>query len=466
MTILIMKFGGSCLVDKFAFDKILTITEKNLKVKKIYVASAFNEITNLLLTTSLKLDDQELVNKNLDEIRERHMKVIEEIFETENKYYIKSKHWIEKKLNELKNILADVKEFGLEDYHEDSILSFGEILSTYILNQFILSKGIKSKYLSGTDIIITNDTFKNAYPLYDLINKRIKERVIPPLNRFGLLCITGFIGRNKLGSITTLGRGGSDYTATIIARVLYDAVNEKDIKVIFWKDVDGLYAIDPQFIQNSSLINKLNYNEAKQIANFGAKILHPKCIEAIEQYRIPIEIRNFTKPLQQDHYTLISDETDVTNIKGISVVKIATIITITSGSMVDIPGVLAKIFKVMKKKNISVSFVAQSSSEVSTSFIVKKERAEEALEALKIDEYFSEFFKFSWEDVAIINITGNKVLENKTKAYIFTLLDNRNIEVRAISQSYKDLNLSIIIDTKNLYDAIEIIHKGLYEKHN
>jgi len=462
MTILVMKFGGSCLVDKSAFDKILSITESNLKVKKVYVASAFNEITNLLLNTSLKLDSQEIVEKNIGDIRDRHIKIIEEIFDKESKYYVKSKRWIDKKLNELQNILADVKEFGLEDYHEDSILSFGEIMSTYILNQFILSKGIKSKYLSGTDIIITNDTFKNAYPLYDLINKRIKERVIPPLNKVNLLCITGFIGRNKLGSITTLGRGGSDYTATIIARSLYDIGDDKDISVVFWKDVDGLYAIDPQYIKNSSLINKLNYNEAKQIANFGAKILHPKCIEAIEQYRIPIEIKNFTKPLQKDQYTIISDETDLTKIKGISVVKIATIITITSGSMVDIPGVLAKIFKVMKKKNISVSFVAQSSSEVSTSFIVKKEKSDDALSALKSDEYFTDFFKFSWEDVAIINITGNKILENKTKAYIFTLLDNKNIQVRAISQSYKDLNLSIIIDTKDLNEAIQIIHDGLY----
>ena len=218
---------------------------------------------------------------------------------------------------------------------------------------------------------------------------------------------------NKIGYITTLGRGGSDYTATILARALYDVGHDKNIKIILWKNVDGLLAINPKFVHQSSLIENLNYNEAKHIANFGAKILHPKCLEAIEKYKIPLEIRNFDKPLERK-FTLISEITDKEQIKGISAVEFATIITVISGSLVDVPGVLAKIFKVMSKNKINVSLVAQSSSEISTSFTVIEEDSERAITALKSSKFFLEFFEIIWEDVAVINITGQKILETKT----------------------------------------------------
>ncbi|TFG27956.1 MAG: aspartate kinase, partial [Promethearchaeota archaeon] len=261
-----------------------------------------------------------------------------------------------------------------------------------------------------------------------------------------------------------LGRGGSDYTATILARAIYDAANDKDIKVILWKDVDGLLAIDPKYVPQASLIKNLDFEEAKEIANFGAKVLHPKCLEVIEKRNIPLEIRNFDKPLEKVNFTKISDFSDIEQIKGISAVESATIITVTSGSMVDVPGVLAKIFKNMAKNKISVSLVAQSSSEVSTSFIVKGEDTERAMKALKSEEFFSEFFEISFKPVAVINITGLKILENKTKTQIFNALDKKNIKVKAISQSFEELNLSIVVDKENLMDAISVIHNDLCEE--
>ena len=144
--------------------------------------------------------------------------------------------------------------------------------------------------------------------------------------------------------------------------------------------------------------------------------------------------------------------------------EFATIITIISGSMVDVPGVLAKIFKVMSKNKISVSLVAQSSSEISTSFIIKEEDYEKAITALKSSKYFLEFFEIKWEHVAVINITGLKILETKTKAEIFNALDKINIKIKAISQSYDELNLSIVIEREKLVEAINIIHDDLYEE--
>jgi aspartate kinase len=465
MPIIVMKFGGSCLTDKTAFKKILRITNIYKDVKKIFVVSALKGITDLLLKTAQGLEDVKVTDQNISLIEKKHLDVIEQIFEEDSEHYIKAKDWVDIKLSELDDAFADIKEFGLEPYYRDYVLSFGEILSTFILNQYLLSCSLDSVYIPANKIIITNDEFNNAYPLYELINSRIQNLLLPLLEnpkKDVIMCLTGFIGRNKIGYITTLGRGGSDYTATILAHSLYSIGNDKNIKVLLWKDVDGLLAINPKYVPESSLIKNLGYDEAKHIANFGAKILHPKCLEAIEKFKIPLEIRNFNKPLD-DNFTEISVHSDKEKIKGISAVEFATIITIISGSLVDVPGVLAKIFKVMSKNKINVSLVAQSSSEISTSFIVDPEDSEEAIEALNQSKFFSEFFEIKWEDVAVINITGLKILETKTKAEIFSALDKKNVKVKAISQSYNELNLSLVIEREKLIEAINVIHDDLWE---
>jgi len=461
-----MKFGGSCLIDINAFKKILEVTKIYENVKKVYVVSALRGATDLLLKMTQDIDTPKELDKTMAIFEKKHFDIIERIFKEDSEEFTKTKDWLDKKLSDLEDIFADIKEFGLEPYYKDYILSFGEMISTYILNQFLMSRGFESIFIPATKVLITNDEFNNAYPLYNLTNARVGRLLIPLLEnpkKNTIVCITGFIGRNKIGYTTTLGRGGSDYTATILAHSIYEMGSDKDIKVILWKDVDGLLSIDPNYIPQASLIRNLDYEEAKHIANFGAKVLHPKCLEAIEKKRIPLEIRNFDKPLEEIDYTTISGYTDKSFIKGISAVEDAIIISITSGSLVDVPGVLAKIFKIMSKNSISVSLVAQSASEISTSFIVKKEDAEKALKALDKSGYFSDFFEIKNEEVAIINITGLKVLDNLTKVKIFQALEKRQIKVKALAQGIEELNFSIVISKGKLIDAINVIHNDLYE---
>ena len=464
--IVIMKFGGSCLVDRSAFKKIIKILKIYKDEKKIVVASAFSGITELLLSTAQNVNNSTIIEDNIAILEKKHFNMIEQIFKEDTEHYVKAKDWVDEKLSDLEDAFADIKEFGLEPYYQDLILSFGEILSTYILNQYILSKGLESVYIPANNLIITNDEFNNAYPFYKLTNERTRRMIIPLLEnpkKDVIICITGFIGRNKIGYTTTLGRGGSDYTATILARSIHEVGIDKNITVILWKDVDGLLTINPKYVPQSTLIKNLDYNEAKHIANFGAKILHPKCLEAIEKKNIPLELRNFNKPLQKFDFTKISVLTDKNEIKGISTVEDAVIITVISGSLVDVPGVLAKIFKVMSKNRISVSLVAQSASEISTSFIVKGIEAQKAVDALESSGYFSDFFEIKFEEVAIINITGFKILENTTKAIIFQALEKKDIHVKALTQSTEELNLSLVIERQDLMDAIKVIHDDLCE---
>ncbi|MFX0017318.1 MAG: aspartate kinase [Promethearchaeota archaeon] len=466
MTIIIMKFGGSCLIDKNAFKKIFEVTKIYENVKKVYVVSALRGATDLLLKMTQDIDNEKELDKTMAIFEKKHFDIMEKIFKEDSEEFNKTKDWLDRKLSDLEDVFADIEEFGLEPYYKDYILSFGEMVSTYILNQFLMSRGFESIFIPATKLLITNDEFNNAYPLYNLTNARVGRLLIPLLEnpkKNTIVCVTGFIGRNKIGYTTTLGRGGSDYTATILAHSIYEMGSDKDIKVILWKDVDGLLSIDPNYIPKASLIRNLDYEEAKHIANFGAKVLHPKCLEAIEKKKIPLEIRNFDKPLEKIDYTTISGYTDKSFIKGISAVEDAIIISITSGSLVDVPGVLAKIFKIMSKNSISVSLVAQSASEISTSFIVKKEDAEKALIALNKSEYFSDFFEIKNEEVAIINITGLKVLDNLTKVKIFQALEKKQIKVKALTQSIEELNFSLVISKGKLIDAINVIHNDLYE---
>jgi aspartate kinase len=435
--------------------------------KKVYVASALQGITDLLLSTAQNLDKPKEIDKKIALIEKVHLDVIEQIFKHDTEHYNHAKLWLDERLSELENVFTDIQEFGLEPYYKDYIYSFGEQISTYILKEYLLNKKFDAEYVSGKDVIITNDEFNNAYPLFDLTSNRVKNHILPLLenpNKDTIVCVTGFIGRNKIGYITTLGRGGSDYTATILARALHRTGKEKDIKVILWKDVDGLLAINPKYVTNPTLIKKIDYEEAKQIANFGAKILHPKCLEAIEDLEIPLEIRNFNKIPTQTDYTEISSQTDQSQIKGISTVEKAMIISLVSGSMVDVPGVLARIFKIMGENEISVSFVAQSSSEISTSFIVKEEDSQKTINLLNSEKFFSDFYEIKWEEVAILNITGMKILENATKAKIFNALDKRDVKVKALSQSNEELSLSLVIQKDQLLDAVEVIHYDLYEE--
>ena len=334
MTIIIMKFGGSCLIDTNAFKKILEVTKVYENVKKVYVVSALRGATDLLLNMTQVIDNEKELDKAMAIFEKKHFDIIEKIFKEDSEEFSKTKDWLDTKLSDLDDVFADIKEFGLEPYYKDYILSFGERLSTFILDQYLLSKGLDSEYISANNIIITNDEFNNAYPLYNLTNSRIKDRLIPLLEnprKDTIISVTGFIARNKIGYITTLGRGGSDYTASILARSIYDVGNDKDIRVVLWKDVDGLLAINPKFIPEASLIKYLDYKEAKEIANFGAKILHPKCLEAIEKRKLPLEIRNFDKPQEEIYFSKVSDYTDKEQIKGISAVDLDDGITMPPG---------------------------------------------------------------------------------------------------------------------------------------
>ncbi len=309
--IVVMKFGGSCFKNTEAFKQIIQITNLYSQSKKIYVASALQGVTDQLIQVTEYASSKNTVKLQevLELIKQRHLSTIQEIFKSNLEQQVEAYNGIKKYLIDLTKVLGEVNEFGIIPYFIDYIVAFGEKMSSFLLQLYLKMNGFSTSFFTGEDLIITNDDFNNAFPDLRYTIHRVNQRLLPILNdpdTNRITCITGFIGRNKIGYTTTLGRGGSDFTATIIARAIYMCDHDQKIKVILWKDVDGMLSANPEFVDNPTLVKKLNYAEAKELAFFGAKILHPKCLAVIEHQKIPVEIRRFSSPSKKTDFSTIS----------------------------------------------------------------------------------------------------------------------------------------------------------------
>ncbi|MCP4760443.1 MAG: aspartate kinase, partial [archaeon] len=413
MTVSIFKFGGSCLKDPEAFGKVAHIMRIHQKKgeKMVFVASALQGITDLLINTANNANNPEKSKEYINIIRTKHFDVINEIFKDVPEIRRGAANFIKAKIKVIKKILSEIQEFGQRPYFMDYIVSFGEKMSTFILFLYIKNLNNHAEYILGEDIIITDSNFGNSLPIWKYTEQRIKKILAPTIedpDDKKIFCIAGFIGRNKIGYTTTLGRGGTDFTATIVARGLYDCCSDKNIRVVLWKDVDGILSINPKYADNPKLLTQLNYDEAKEMAFYGAKILHPKCLFGLDERHIQVEIRNFSNP-ESKTYSVIGDKSGSDDITGISTIEDIYLLSVSTASLVSTPGFLGKIFALMGDNGINVSLVAQSSSEINTTFVVERSDGERAYELLKNHEYISKWANIEIKNASILAITGKGI---------------------------------------------------------
>ncbi|MHA1792438.1 MAG: aspartate kinase [Promethearchaeota archaeon] len=457
----IMKIGGSCLTEASSLKKLINIVKSHDDSNIIFVASGFSGVTDKLIalakTASKGTGDYKEL---LLEIRQIHEHINESLFANQIIHLENTADFINTCMRNLEEICEHICDYGLEKFRLDYTMSAGEKLSTFMMAEYLDAQGFDSVYIPADQLIVTDDRFGNALPLIDYTIRKVKRQITQIINRDAIPCITGFIGFNKQGYTTTLGRGGSDFTATIIARCLAELYKDKEIKVILWKNVDGILSASPKFVKEPKLLEKLTYAEAKEIAYFGAKVLHPKCISPLESVKVPLEIRNIDKPITSP-FTLIDEiGNDEKVIKGVSILNDVALITAKSSSLVAIPGTLANIFSTLGGNDINVSLVSQSSSEVNTTFCVSKEDGKKTIKILKESPLFKEWFDFFLnENVVVLGVIGH-VHEPCVKKQIFEKLSERNIEVIAVAQSADGLNVSLVLDETIALDAINAIHEA------
>ncbi|MFX1388539.1 MAG: aspartate kinase [Promethearchaeota archaeon] len=462
--LIVMKFGGSCLQDAKTFEKTANIIKDyQTKSKIVIVASAMKGVTDKLLEFYKKSCTEmvECTNILLD-IDNIHRKLIEQIISSDHEEYMEVIDYLNQNLDELTQLGKVVQLIRPSPDIQDLIISYGEKLSTFILNHYLNSIDIRSVFLSSHELIITNDNFSKALPLLEESKLRIIEKLTPLLqnNSNEIICITGFFGSTKNDKkTTTLGRGGSDLTAAVLG---YSLQSSFDCKVIYWKDVKGLLDADPKIAQKTSLIKNISYVEAKELAFFGTKVLHPLCLDVSEKGNVPSEIRYFNDPKAKDFTTITNQIVKNGNIiKAITSLYKLSMVTIESDTMVPLPGTASKLFSLLGDNKINIVFISQSSSENNITFGIDFEDSKKVSFLLRNSELFGKkWFSIKINnDISLVAVIGAGVLHTPGIAgKVFSTLGDNNINILAIAQGSSELNFTAIIERKNCERAINILY--------
>src|SRR5919202_5962034 len=276
---------------------------------------------------------------------------------------------VKKVINELEDVLGGIVLLGeVTAKSLDYLMSFGERLSTPIVSFALQDLSIKSEHLTGKEVgILTDSNFGEARPLMDTTKLKVSHKLEPMLKQDVVPVVTGFIGADQYGNVTTIGRGGSDYTATIIAASI--AAKE----VWLWSDVDGLMTADPKLVKDAQVLKEVSFAEAMEMALFGAKYMHPRALEPVIDTKIPIRIRN-TFNVKHTGTTITKSPSKESQkiVKSVSAIRHTALIDVSGGGMVGAPGTAAKIFDTLARDHIDIMMITQSPSESSISMVVRR----------------------------------------------------------------------------------------------
>ncbi len=458
---IVMKFGGTSLATGEKIRQAASLVADC--VKKGYgvavVVSAVDEVTDELLEAAERAqkENQVYIQNFTKVLLKRHCEAIAKaISHAGLKKEIQQ--LIEKTVEELEKVLTGISYVGeLTPKSKDYVLSFGERLSAPIVSGAIRDLKVESQFFTGKDAgIVTDSNFGEANPLTNVTTHQLKEKIAPLLESGVVSVVTGYIAATQDGVVTTLGRGGSDYTATLLGAAL--GVDE----VWIWTDVDGLMTADPKIISSAKMLPALSYREAAEMAIFGAKAMHPRALEPIIKENIPARIRNVFNP--DNPGTLITNEQAAKRkdvVKAIALINDVAMVNITGAGMVGAPGSYARILEVLSRNSINVMMISAAVSEANISIVVRRSQLGRALSALEIALLGRGFVSdvTAEDDVCVIAAMGANMIGTRGVASrIFTAIAQKGVNIRMIAQGSSELNISFIVKEKDGKKAVKAIH--------
>ena len=452
----VMKFGGSIIASTKELKQIAEILkERRKKEQVLIVASAVQGITDSIINgCNDSMKNTATIKDFIEKTRKRHIELLAEIKNDEIRKKTSKK--IDSKLEQLEKALYGIS--FLKELSEKScalIYPMGEQLSVLLLEAYLNDNGVNAIAFDADEAgIVTNNCYSEAIPIMEKTRENLGKK-IKPLLTGTVPVITGYFAADSEGNKTCFGRGGSDFSAGIIANAL-DA-NALEL----WKDVDGFMSADPKIVQNAKLIKDLSYEEAEELGYFGAKILHPKTIPPLREKNIPAIVKNIFKPDIEG--TIISGKKNKVPgiIKSIATKKGLAAITISSPEFVGHAGIIAKVFSPIAEAGISIDTVATSETTVSFTLAEKDlEKAKSATEKIPL-----RMEKISFETgLSLLGLVGEGLRsEYGITGKIFSCLAEEKINDEIISQGSNEVNLSIIIQEKDLEKAVKAIHKKIME---
>lgn len=458
----VLKFGGSSVKNAENISKVISIVKEKIKVDKtILVVSALGGITDILLDCSrLAAEGDEEYKVKLQEAEQRHLQTVKDLIPITQQSSVLS--LVKTACNEIEDICNGIFLLGeLSSRTKDRIMSYGEVLSSQIITAAFKADTDGCEWKDSRDIIITNSNFGAAVVDFNVTNQRVNDFFGTADNN--LFIMPGFIAADASGAHTTLGRGGSDYTAAILAAALGANVLE------IWTDVSGMMTADPRLVTNVKIIPQISYQEAMELSHFGAKVIYPPTIQPVSTKGIPTWIKNTFAP--QDAGTLIQKDAtkNGSSIRGISSINSITLLSLEGSGMVGIPGFSKRLFEALASKKINVILITQSSSEHSICVGIESSNAIEAKHA--IDEAFAYEIEtrkvdpiIVEKDLAIVALIGDNMKSHPgISGKMFGNLGRNGVNVRAIAQGSSERNISAVISTQDVKKAINVLHEEFFE---
>jgi aspartokinase/homoserine dehydrogenase 1 len=459
---IVLKFGGTSVANAENIKLVLEIVSKKAQNGKLaVVVSALKGVTDLLLKASNEAASKDETYKvTLDEIKEKHFETISNLVsESHQKHVIET---ITNEINQLKTLLDGCFLLGeLSPRTSDAIASFGELLSSQIIAVALKEKISDSVFKDSRELIKTNSNFGKASVNFNTTNLLIEDYF--KSNKSQVVLFPGFIASDEKENTTTLGRGGSDFTAAILANGC------KATSLEIWTDVNGMFTANPKMVKQAQPIETISYEEAMELSHFGAKVLYPPTIQPVLKANIPIWIKNTFEAGVNG--TLISNA-PVSNgnpVKGISHIEDIALLTLEGSGMIGVTGSSKRLFEVLSKENINVVFITQASSEHSICIGILNNDAHRAKNA--IDETFELEITQNKvnpciveKNLCIVALVGENMKNHQgLSGKMFSTLGKNNVNIRAIAQGASERNISVVINKNDVKKALNTLHERFFE---
>ena len=455
--LVVMKFGGTSVGSAERISGAAELVAKDPE-NKVVVSSAMSGVTDMLIKATVVAAEEKApaLHTAITEIREKHTKALGEL-ELPKEIMVKTSNELGHLLDELEsNLRAIGAKHACSPEAYDGVVSFGERLSVRLVAAALQKLGVQAKAIDATELIVTSDAHGDAEPDLDASAARTPDVLLPLVEASIVPVVTGFIGQTVDGKTTTLGRGASDYTATILGYCLHAK------EVWIWTDVTGVMTADPRLIPEAQTIADLSYEEASELSYFGAKVLHPLTMVPASLKHIPIYIKNTFEP--EAVGTRISDVSRGTSAKAITVKNDLSLVTVQGKGVMGVPSVAAKVFGILAAENIDVFLISQASSEHNISFVIKNAGSIAAVQkiqgalASEMDARDIDLVQLR-NDINIVAVVGDDMLSlPDITSKTFTAIGTVGVNVIAIAYGSSKHSISFVVEEGEAVQALKSLH--------
>lgn len=457
-----MKFGGTSVGSAEAIERTATIIEEQLKQDPhtAVIVSAMGGVTDLLIQSvekAIAADKWGYLSIS-NQIRDKHEEAITLLIRP-GKLREKTLRAINEMIDKQTELCEAINTLSEATPRiRDAVISFGERLSSRLVAAVLQECGINAQAFDAGEFLVTNDIYQDADPLWDATEKRINEKLKPIIAEGVTPILTGFIGSTLDGVMTTLGRGGSDFSAAIFAAYL-----DSD-ELLIWTDVDGVMTTDPRLDKRARVLPYVSYTEVGELAYYGAKVLHPKTVQPIINKQIPLRVRNTFNPSHSGTLIGAASKASEGIIKAVTAIRNVSMLTVSGKGMLGVPGIAGRTFSATAQAGASILMISQSSSEQSFCFTVVDAQSADVKSSIE-SELADEIRHRDvdgvevWEDVVIITVVGAGMRNQPGVAgKVFTIMGENTVNVLSIAQGSSECSISFVIAEDDLETAVLRLH--------